>query len=120
MDVRVRTHGRLTSATEGREHRAFGRYSGARLWMLQALSNLKRGTAIVASLHRERSLSDRWTHHTGVEDLRDTIFQSQAAQSGCCENDGVIAAFVQFPQSRVDIAADVFDLQIVTPGAKLG
>jgi hypothetical protein len=88
--------------------------------MVQTLSNLKRKTAIVASLHRERSLSDRWAHHAGVEDLRDTILQSQAAQSGCGENDGVIAAFVQFPQARIDIAPDFFDLQIGTPGAKLG
>src|ERR1700728_2855350 len=96
MDVRVRTHGRLASATERREHRALGSYSSAGLWMLQTLSNLKRGAGIVPSLHRERSLSDRWTHNAGVEDLRDAILQSQAAQSGRSEYDGVVETVVQF------------------------
>ena len=75
--------------------------------------------AIVASLHRQRALSHRWTHHAGIEDFSDSILQAQAPQSGRGENDGIVAAFIQFAQARVDVAANVFDLQIGTPRSKL-
>ena len=79
--------------------------------MLQALGDLKRRHAIVARLHRQRALSHGRTHHAGIEKLRDAILPAQAPQSGRGENDGVVVAFIQFAQARVDVAANVFDLQ---------
>jgi hypothetical protein len=46
--------------------------------------------------------------------LRDPAGQSEAAESGLCEDDRVVLALVQLSQSRVHVAANVFHLQIGT------
>ena len=50
----------------------------------------------------------------GIEKLGDAILPTQAPQSGRSKHDRVVAAFIQLAQARVDVAADVFDLQIGT------
>ena len=119
VQVSMRSHGRLASATERGQHGTFGGDPGPCLGMLQALGDLKRGIAIVARLHRQRALAHGWTHHAGIEEFRDSIFQSQTPQSGRGENDGIVAAFIQFAQPGIDVAANVFDLQIGPASSKL-
>jgi hypothetical protein len=71
----------LAAAAQGRQHGTFGGYccSGAKIF--QALRNVKRRAAIVASFYGERSLPNGWTHYARIEDFGDPAFQTQAPQS---------------------------------------
>ncbi len=87
--------------------------------MFQAPCHLKRSAVVVASLNRQRTLTHCGAENTGIENFGDAMLPTQAPQSRRSQHDRVVAAFIQFAQARVDIAANIFDLQIRTASPKL-
>ncbi len=119
MQRRVRANRNLAPSSQRRQHRPFGRDRDSSFNVFQAPADLARFTGIVSSLHCQRSLTNRGTHHLRIQQFRDAVLPTQAPQPGRGQNDRVVLTFVQLSQTRIQVAANVGNLQVRPHDAQL-
>ena len=79
-----------------------------------------RALIVGTRLQAQGSLSDRRQHPLRGQHLGDAMGESQPSQPGLGQHDRVVASFIQMPQPRVHVAADVEHLQIRPDMQQLG
>jgi hypothetical protein len=73
-----------------------------------------------AAFDADGTLADRGDHAIEIEDAGDAMAEAEAFQSSGGEKYGVVAAFVEFGKTGVDIAAQELDFDVGSPGEDLG
>ena len=86
--------------------------------MIQTRQQL--GGGITAGLNREHALADGWDEVLWIEVLDAVVCHPESVQPSGGEDDRIDFAIVEFTEARIDIAAQVLDLDIGAGGTDQG
>src|SRR5436309_14433827 len=71
--------------------------------------NHELGCPLVMRLDGVDALTGRWYHLVDRKVRRDFVLAAEPREAGAGEDGAVVCAALKFPESRVDVAADVLD-----------
>src|SRR4051812_22991283 len=78
------------------------------------------GQIVFTNLNAESALSRSRAHHRRIQSRAHGFRQTETVQSGVGKDDGIVLARLEFPETRVNIAAQRLNVKIRTQRSKLG
>ena len=112
--------GNLAAAFDEAQESPLRRSAETGIPMIQESEQFPDFRVVRAALDGKGPLADGGETHVTGEGLFDTVCVAETGQAGCGEDDGVILAFIQFPEPCVHVAPQVTNVQIGAPGQELG
>ena len=108
------------SAVECRQHRPFGENSGMGFRVIQRQERRSRGFVVGAGFQSECALADGGEHDLRCDPFGNPAREAQTVEAGLCQDDRVVLACIKFREPRIDISADIGEIQVRAVVQKLG
>jgi DMSO reductase anchor subunit len=109
---RVRADRHVTAAMELPVHRPLGFDAEAGIGVIEFAQQGVYFGIVFARLDGDRALGDRRQPARSIEPMTDIARQPQTVQAGAGEDDRVVVAGFELRDPRVDVAAQILDIQI--------
>ena len=110
----------LTSTTKSVERGAFRRHGKAGVCVIKKSNCLMGFDIIRAAFDRQRALPSRGTEMFHIEALPNPLGPPKPIQAACREDNGLRLALLKLAQPRIDVAAKLNVLEIMTQISELG
>ena len=112
VKARVRGQRHRAAAAHAAAHGALGGHDEPAGQVRQGAERSHQVGAVTAHLDAQGALASGGQHLGGGELGADALAQAQALEAGGRQHDGVVLAFIELAQARVEVAAQWLDFQV--------
>src|SRR5512143_2634781 len=116
----VACNGDLASAFEPPQERALARDAGAAISMIEKSDEVVQFPVVDPAFYTERALADSRQADPGVDVFRHVLGKPEPLDPCCSKDDGIELAFLELPEPRVHVPAQLMNHEVRAHVHELG